>query len=239
MEGPESDRGINFRALQRLFQLAGERSSEFEYNVEVSLLEIYNETIRDLLVTKQKKKLEITRDAEQGMFVPALTKVTCASHEDVLALMAHGYTNRAVAGTDMNEHSSRSHCALSVYVTARSMIDGRATRGKMHLIDLAGSERLSKSGAEGQRRKEAQAINKSLSALGDVIQARKEKQKHVPYRNSTLTYLLQDSLSGNSKTLMIVQASPVDYNASETNATLNWGQLARAVELGKASKNKG
>ena len=76
MEGPESDRGINFRALQRLFQLAGERSSEFEYNVEVSLLEIYNETIRDLLVTKQKKKLEIKRDAEQGMFVPGLTKVT-------------------------------------------------------------------------------------------------------------------------------------------------------------------
>eukprot|EP00946_MAST-07B_sp_MAST-7B-sp1_P004892 g4892.t1 len=239
MEGPESDRGVNFRALQRLFTLVHERSSEFEYDIEVSLLEIYNETIRDLLVKNQEKKLEIKRDPNKGMFVPGLTRVKCVSHEDVLALMAHGYTNRAVAGTDMNEHSSRSHCALSVFVTSRSLIDGRATRGKMHLIDLAGSERLSKSGAEGQRKKEAQAINKSLSALGDVIQARKEKQKHVPYRNSTLTYMLQDSLAGNSKTLMIVQASPVDYNASETNATLNWGQRARAVELGKASKNKG
>lgn len=239
MEGPESDRGINFRALQHLFQLIEERGSEFEYTVEVSLLEIYNESIRDLLVTRQTKKLEIKRDASTGMHVPGLTMVKCTSHEEVLAIMAHGYANRAKAATDMNAHSSRSHCALSVYVTAKSMIDGRATRGKMHLIDLAGSERLSKSGAEGQRRKEAQAINKSLSALGDVIQARKEKQKHVPYRNSTLTYLLQDSLAGNSKTLMIVQASPVDYNSSETIATLNWGQRARAVELGKATKNKG
>ena len=130
------------------------------------------------------------------------------------------------------------YSALSVYVEAQSIIDGKKTRGKLHLIDLAGSERLSKSKAEGDRKKEAQAINKSLSALGDVIAARMKKQKHVPYRNSTLTYLLQDSLSGNSKTLMIVQASPVDYNLSETQATLTWGQRARSVELGQAKKNK-
>merc|ERR1711871_1742635 len=109
---------------------------------------------------------------------------------------------------------------MGVYVTAESTITGRCVRGKMHLIDLAGSERLSKSGATGDRRKEAQAINKSLSALGDVIQARAAKQRHVPYRNSVLTYFLQDSLEGNPKTLMIVHASPAGYNRSETNSTL-------------------
>lgn len=240
MEGPTSDRGINFRSLQRLFELKKDREQEFEYNIEVSLLEIYNENIIDLLVDSKKSKrvkLEVKRDPIKGQYVPGLTMVSCSSHEDVLALMQHGYQNRTVHGTDMNSHSSRSHCALSVYVTAQSIIDGATTRGKLHLIDLAGSERLSKSNAEGLRQKEAQAINKSLSALGDVISARMNKQKHVPFRNSTLTFLLQDSLTGNSKTLMIVQASPVDFNLSETQATLSWGQRARSVELGKAKKN--
>jgi len=266
MEGPPNDRGINFRSLQRLFELKKEREEEFEYTIEVSLLEIYNENIIDLLVqpatsssvfkgaktskgtkktaskrTAIKAKLEIKRDPKKGgkgNHVPGLTMVHCNSHEEVLALMAHGYQNRSVHGTEMNAHSSRSHCALSVYVTAQSIIDGSKTKGKLHLIDLAGSERLSKSGAEGDRKKEAQAINKSLSSLGDVISARMSKQKHVPYRNSTLTYLLQDSLGGNSKTLMIVQASPAEYNLSETQATLTWGQRARTVELGKAKKNR-
>jgi kinesin family protein C2/C3 len=255
MEGPDNDRGINFRSLKQLFELKKEREDEFEYTIEVSLLEIYNEEIIDLLKrspekksgTKSKRtviqsKLEIKRDSNKkngkGNYVPGLTMVSCNSHEDVLALMSHGYSNRSVHGTDMNAHSSRSHCALSVYVQAQSIIDGSITKSKLHLIDLAGSERLSKSGAEGDRKKEAQAINKSLSSLGDVINARMNKLNHVPYRNSTLTYLLQDSLSGNSKTLMIVQASPVDYNLSETQATLNWGQRARSVELGQAKKNK-
>lgn len=240
MEGPSTDRGINFRSLQRLFQLKQQREEEFEYKIEVSLLEIYNEEIKDLLMDSKKAmktKLEVKRDSKKGQYVPGLTMVECHSHQDVLAIMKHGYQNRSVHGTDMNAHSSRSHCALSVYVTAQSIIDGKTTRGKLHLIDLAGSERLSKSKAEGDRKKEAQAINKSLSALGDVISARMKKQKHIPFRNSTLTYLLQDSLSNNSKTLMIVQASPVDYNLSETQATLTWGQRARSVELGKAKKN--
>ena len=218
-----------------------QREEEFEYKIEVSLLEIYNEEIKDLLMDSKKAmktKLEVKRDPKKGQYVPGLTMVECHSHQDVLAIMKHGYQNRSVHGTDMNAHSSRSHCALSVYVTAQSIIDGKTTRGKLHLIDLAGSERLSKSKAEGDRKKEAQAINKSLSALGDVISARMKKQKHIPFRNSTLTYLLQDSLSNNSKTLMIVQASPVDYNLSETQATLTWGQRARSVELGKAKKNK-
>ena len=110
---------------------------------------------------------------------------------------------------------------------------------KLHLVDLAGSERITKSGAEGARLKEAQNINKSLSALGDVIQARANKQGHVPFRNSTLTYLLQDSLSQDSKTLMFVCASPVIYNCEETYCSLNFASRVRTVELGKATKTTG
>jgi kinesin family protein C2/C3 len=126
---------------------------------------------------------------------------------------------------------------LTVTVVSENLTLGVTTRGKLNLVDLAGSERLDKSGASGQALKEAQNINKSLSALGDVIAARANKQSHVPFRNSTLTYLLQDSLSQDSKTLMIVCVSPVLYNSEETFCSLNFASRVRSVELGKATKN--
>ncbi|CAM9793738.1 unnamed protein product, partial [Discosporangium mesarthrocarpum] len=126
-----------------------------------------------------------------------------------------------------------SHLILSVLVESLNLHTGNTSRGKLHLIDLAGSERISKSGAEGQALKEAQNINKSLSALGDVIAARVGKHSHVPYRNSTLTYLLQDSLSADSKTLMFVCISPVIYNVEESFCSLNFAARVRTVELGK------
>ena len=156
----------------------------------------------------------------------------------------------------MNEHSSRSHMMLTVSVTGENLATGVVSRGKLNLVDLAGSERIDKSGAtvkffllshyvgclcyqsfQGQALKEAQNINQSLSALGDVIQARGNKQAHIPFRNSTLTYLLQDSLSKDSKTLMFVCVSPVSFNAEETFCSLNFAARVRAVELGRASKN--
>lgn len=144
---------------------------------------------------------------------------------------------RMQACTNMNEHSSRSHMMLTVYMQSENRMTGVVSRGKLNLVDLAGSERINKSGATGTALKEAQNINKSLSALGDVIQARGAKQNHVPFRNSTLTYLLQDSLSSDSKTLMFVCISPVIYNSEETFCSLNFAQRVRAVELGRAAKH--
>jgi kinesin family protein C2/C3 len=148
-----------------------------------------------------------------------------------------GDRNRSQTATNMNEHSSRSHMMLTVNLTTEALASGTVTRGKLNLVDLAGSERIDKSGATGQALKEAQNINQSLSALGDVIQARGAKQAHIPFRNSTLTYLLQDSLSKDSKTLMFVCASPVSFNAEETFCSLNFAARVRAVELGRATKN--
>jgi len=146
-------------------------------------------------------------------------------------------TNRSSACTNMNEHSSRSHLMLTVYLNSLNRATRQQTRAKLNLIDLAGSERLDKSGAKGQALKEAQNINKSLSALGDVIASRAANQGHTPFRNSTLTYLLQDSLSGDSKTLMFVCISPVAFNGDETFCSLNFAERARSVELGRAQRN--
>ena len=126
---------------------------------------------------------------------------------------------------------------LTVNIVSEHKLSSLVTRGKLNLVDLAGSERINKSGATGQALKEAQNINKSLSALGDVIAARAAKQGHIPFRNSTLTYLLQDSLSQDSKTLMITCISPMLFNSEETFCSLNFAARVRTVELGKASKN--
>jgi len=177
------------------------------------------------------------RHGEHGNHVPGLTVMVVSNLEDVFQLLAMADTNRSSATTNMNEHSSRSHMMLTVTIISESKLTGQISRGKLNLVDLAGSERINKSGATGTALKEAQNINKSLSALGDVIAARASKQAHVPFRNSTLTFLLQDCLSQDSKTLMIVCVSPILYNAEETFCSLNFAARVRTVELGKAGKN--
>ncbi|WAR12064.1 KIFC3-like protein [Mya arenaria] len=147
-----------------------------------------------------------------------------------------GQQNRATAATNMNEHSSRSHALLCVTLIGFNKTTAAKTTGKLNLVDLAGSERVSKSKADGARLKEAQAINKSLSSLGDVIFALRSKQNYIPYRNSKLTYLLQDSLGGDSKTLMITQIAPVRKNEAESICSLNFAQRVRNVELGAATR---
>ena len=241
MEGTPEDRGVNFLALEKLFQDVADLHDSQIWNIEirVSFLEIYNEQIRDLLTENgagTQRKLEV-KNGENGMYVPNLAVIPVDTHDEVLQLMRLGQQNRSVASTDMNTHSSRSHSMLSVYVTCRNYVTKEVTRGKLHLIDLAGSERLAKSGAVGMRKTEAACINKSLSALGDVIHARANKKAHVPYRNSVLTYLLQDSLSRDSKTLMFVQISPVCSNAEESFCSLNFASRVQKVELGKASRH--
>ena len=200
MNGPESDRGVNTRALLDLFTISADRATEgWEDVITVSILEVYNEDIHDLL-SDGSEKLDIRQiPGETGTYVPGLTTVQVTGQDDLEKLMKVAEKHRAQQATNLNEHSSRSHMMLSVTITSHNHITGFQSRGKLHLVDLAGSERITKSGAEGARLKEAQNINKSLSALGDVIQARANKQGHVPFRNSTLTYLLQDSLSQDSR----------------------------------------
>ncbi|XP_067052351.1 kinesin-like protein KIFC3 isoform X2 [Acropora muricata] len=235
MEGSPSNPGINQRALILLFEETRDRSVDWQFAIHVSVIEIYNEMLRDLLGEDPSAKLDIRQGAE-GLFVPGLTEIQVNDVDELNEVFSIGKTNRATAITDMNEHSSRSHALLCVTVIGTNKTTGQRTTGKLNLVDLAGSERVSKSGSEGARMKEAQNINKSLSSLGDVIHSLKNKNSHIPYRNSKLTYLLQESLGGDSKTLMVVQVSPVEKNVSETVCSLTFAQRVRTVELGQATK---
>ncbi|XP_071813109.1 uncharacterized protein [Apostichopus japonicus] len=238
MEGPPSNPGINQRALQLLFTEVEQRSSEWEYSIKVGVMEIYNENLRDLLGDNPIAKLDVKLNPEGGLYVPGLTEIEVESANDINEVFQIGRKNRSTASTDMNERSSRSHALLCVTVTGTNLRTRTKTIGRLNLVDLAGSERVGKSGSntDADRMKEAQNINKSLSALGDVIQALRGKQSHIPYRNSKLTYLLQESLGGDSKTLMLVQVSPVAKNSGESQCTLSFAQRVRSVELGSAKK---
>ncbi|KAG9337762.1 hypothetical protein JZ751_028260 [Albula glossodonta] len=182
MEGTVENPGINQRALKHLFSEIEDRKDMWSYSISVSSVEIYNEVLRDLL-SKDGEKLDIklNPDGTGQLHVPGLRVI------------------------EMNQHSSRSHALLTITVLGTDLATGAKTTGKLNLVDLAGSERVWKSGAEGERLKEAQNINRSLLALGDVIQALRGRQTHIPFRNSRLTYLLQDSLGKGNKTAMVVQ----------------------------------
>ncbi|XP_054626000.1 kinesin-like protein KIFC3 isoform X4 [Dunckerocampus dactyliophorus] len=237
MEGVPEDRGLNQRALCLLFSEVTDKSPDWEYKISVSMVEIYNETLRDLLGENVSDKLDIKMnpDGSGQLYVPGLTQVPVQSPDDINKVLELGVVCRATACTNLNEHSSRSHALLIVSVNGLNATTGSCTQGKLNLVDLAGSERIRKSGAEGGRLREAQCINKSLSALGDVINALRSKHAHVPFRNSRLTYLLQDSLGGDSKTVMMVQVSPLLGNLSESLCSLKFAQRVRSVELNSTS----
>ncbi|XP_020238915.1 kinesin-like protein KIN-14I isoform X3 [Cajanus cajan] len=243
MTGPkeitEKSQGVNYRALSDLFLTADQRRDTFCYDVSVQMIEIYNEQVRDLLVIDgSNKRLEIRSNSHRGLSVPDASLVPVSSTRDVIELMNLGQRNRAVGATALNDRSSRSHSCLTVHVQGRDLTSGTILRGCMHLVDLAGSERVDKSEATGDRLKEAQHINKSLSALGDVIASLAQKNQHVPYRNSKLTQLLQDSLGGQAKTLMFVHVSPEADAIGETISTLKFAERVATVELGTARVNK-
>ncbi|XP_008308086.1 kinesin-like protein KIFC3 isoform X3 [Cynoglossus semilaevis] len=237
MEGETDNPGINQRALHLLFSEVREKAPDWNYKIKVSMVEIYNETLRNLLSESSSAKLDIRMkpDGSGQLYVPELTEFPVQSLVDIKQVFELGRMNRATACTNLNEHSSRSHALLIITVCGLNITTGDRTQGKLNLVDLAGSERISKSGAEGTRLREAQCINKSLAALGDVINALRSKHPHVPFRNSRLTYLLQDSLSGDSKTLMMVQVSPSPSNTSESLCSLKFAQRVRSLELSSAS----
>eukprot|EP00698_Gefionella_okellyi_P025652 TRINITY_DN945_c0_g1_i1.p1 TRINITY_DN945_c0_g1~~TRINITY_DN945_c0_g1_i1.p1 ORF type:complete len:828 (+),score=188.12 TRINITY_DN945_c0_g1_i1:92-2575(+) len=238
MEGPADDPGLVQRSLRTVFGEIDARRGGVEYAVGVSVMEIYNETVRDLLVdaaVDSTRKHEI-RHGPTGTTVDDLSEVTVSSLDAVLQVMDTGRKNRSVASTLMNSDSSRSHLLVVVRITGERRLTGEKFVGKLTLVDLAGSERLKKSGATGERAVEARHINVSLAALGNVVSALSQRAKHVPYRDSKLTYLLQDSLGGNSKTLMFVQVAPTVSDVSETASSLAFAARVRQVELSVAKK---
>ncbi|KAJ4955678.1 hypothetical protein NE237_012461 [Protea cynaroides] len=243
MSGPkeltEKSQGVNYRALNDLFLLSEKRKNTFRYEISVQMIEIYNEQVRDLLVTDGlNKRVEIRNSSQKGLNVPDANLVPVASTSHVLELMNLGHKNRVVSATALNDRSSRSHSCVTVHVQGKNLTSGAVLRGSMHLVDLAGSERVDKSEVTGSNLKEAVHINKSLSALGDVISALAQKNSHVPYRNSKLTQLLQDSLGGQAKTLMFVHISPEPEAVGETISTLKFAERVSSVELGAARVNK-
>ncbi|KAA8492972.1 Kinesin-like protein KIN-14S [Porphyridium purpureum] len=241
MSGTGDERGVNYRALDELFARSEERDKVFDTSIKVSMLEIYNEHLRDLIsdpdgnFSANANKVDLKLGSD-GVYAANLTWLDVYSVEQVWDIMNGAAQNRSSAKTAMNERSSRSHLILSVEVESINRVSGARTTGKLNMVDLAGSERVSRSQASGERLKEAQHINKSLSALADVFSALVNKAQHVPFRNSKLTFLLQDSLSGDSKTLMFVNVSPAEQDSSESVSSLMLASRVSKVELGKASK---
>ncbi|KHN16578.1 Kinesin-4 [Glycine soja] len=235
--------GVNYRALNDLFKIATSRESFIDYEIGVQMVEIYNEQVRDLLITDGSPKRMhtlgiLTRSQPKGLAVPDASLFPVKSPSDVIKLMDIGLKNRAIGATAMNERSSRSHSVLSIHICGKDLKIGSTMVGNLHLVDLAGSERVDRSEVTGDRLKEAQHINRSLSALGDVIFALSQKSPHVPYRNSKLTQLLQTSLGGQAKTLMFVQINSDISSYSETLSTLKFAERVSGVELGAARSSK-
>uniref|UniRef100_UPI00358FEA2C kinesin-like protein KIF3A n=1 Tax=Myxine glutinosa TaxID=7769 RepID=UPI00358FEA2C len=227
-------RGIIPNSFAHIFGHIAKAEGDTWFLVRVSYLEIYNEEVRDLLGKDQSQRLEVKERPDVGVYVKDLSAFVVNNADDMDRIMSLGHKNRSVGATNMNEHSSRSHAIFTITIECSEKgTDGdtHVRVGKLHLVDLAGSERQTKTGATGQRLKEATKINLSLSTLGNVISALVDgKSTHVPYRNSKLTRLLQDSLGGNSKTMMCANIGPADYNYDETISTLRYANRAKNIK---------
>uniref|UniRef100_A0A8C1KXM6 Kinesin-like protein n=1 Tax=Cyprinus carpio TaxID=7962 RepID=A0A8C1KXM6_CYPCA len=227
-------RGIIPNSFAHVFGHIAKAEGDTRFLVRVSYLEIYNEEVRDLLGKDQMQRLEVKERPDVGVYIKDLSGYVVNNADDMDRIMTLGHKNRSVGATNMNEHSSRSHAIFTITIECSEKgVDGdqHVRMGKLHLVDLAGSERQGKTGATGQRLKEATKINLSLSTLGNVISALVDgKSTHVPYRNSKLTRLLQDSLGGNSKTMMCANIGPADYNYDETISTLRYANRAKNIK---------
>ncbi|CAK5084313.1 unnamed protein product [Meloidogyne enterolobii] len=244
MEGPSGigkniasdQRGVIPNSIDQIFQHIAQSPPSLQYLVRASFLEIYQEEIRDLLDKSggTGKRLELKERPDVGVYVRDLSSFVTQSVEEIEHVLKVGHSNRSVGRTNMNEHSSRSHAILVLTVESSEIgPDGQPhiRVGRLNLVDLAGSERQSKTGSEGHRFREATKINLSLSALGNVIAALTDQQSsHIPYRDSKLTRLLQDSLGGNSKTVMIANIGPASYNYEETLSTLRYSSRAKQIQ---------
>ena len=224
----QAQMGIVPRIIKDLFE-AIKSKKEYQYTIQVSYVEIYLEKIRDLLNTSNDD-LEIRESRFKGLWIEDLTEVYVSSFDDAIKTVRKGELNRTVAATLMNAHSSRSHSLLIINLNQTNIRKQTKTTSRMVFVDLAGSEKVEKTKAEGIVLKQAQATNKSLLNLGIVIRALLDKQSHIPYRDSKLTRLLTDSLGGNSKTHLIVTCSPASYNIEETISTLRFGSVTQYIK---------
>ena len=233
MEGIHNDTklmGVIPRMMQYIFILIEKANSDIEYSVKCQYYQIYNEKIQDLLDIR-KKDLAIREDKNKGIWVEDCTEAYVSSQEEMYAIFKEGSNNRTVSATNMNKGSSRSHSLFVVTLFQRNTITGSSKTGRIYFVDLAGSEKMSKTGIEGGTGlKEAQNINKSLMTLGMVINSLTEGAKHIPYRDSKLTRVLQESLGGNSMTNLVITCSPNFMNQSETMSTLRFGQRAKLIK---------
>eukprot|EP01017_Pseudomicrothorax_dubius_P050722 TRINITY_DN9646_c0_g1_i3.p1 TRINITY_DN9646_c0_g1~~TRINITY_DN9646_c0_g1_i3.p1 ORF type:complete len:537 (-),score=149.90 TRINITY_DN9646_c0_g1_i3:26-1636(-) len=230
----EVNKGIIPRAFGHIFNLI-QSSAQKNFLIRCSFIEIYNEEIHDLLSRDPRARMELKEAQDKGVFIKDLTMSVVRSIPEMERLMNLGNSSRSVGETAMNKESSRSHSVFTIYIEVSepnpTTGEDRITAGKLNLVDLAGSERQSKTGATGDRLKEANKINLSLTALGNVISALVDgKTAHVPYRDSKLTRLLQDSLGGNTKTVMVAAVSPADYNYDETLSTLRYASRAKQIK---------
>ncbi|KAJ5411040.1 uncharacterized protein N7487_005399 [Penicillium crustosum] len=235
--------GMIPRAVHQIYETAqGLEEKGWRYSMAGNFIEVYNENLNDLLGNPDeldKKKHEIRHDMQRGKTtITDITTVNLDSPEMVETILKNADANRSVAATKANERSSRSHSVFILKLTGQNHITGERSEGTLNLVDLAGSERLSHSGATGERLKETQNINRSLSSLGDVISALGQGKEggHIPYRNSKLTYLLQFSLGGNSKTLMFVMVSPLQAHMSETLTSLKFATKVHNTHIGTAKR---
>ncbi|KAJ5742455.1 uncharacterized protein N7511_011474 [Penicillium nucicola] len=235
--------GMIPRAVHQIYETAqGLEEKGWRYSMAGNFVEVYNENLNDLLGNPDeldKKKHEIRHDMQRGKTtITDITTVDLDSPEMVESILKNADANRSVAATKANERSSRSHSVFILKLTGVNHITGERSEGTLNLVDLAGSERLSHSGATGERLKETQNINRSLSSLGDVISALGQGKEggHIPYRNSKLTYLLQFSLGGNSKTLMFVMVSPLQAHMSETLTSLKFATKVHNTHIGTAKR---
>uniref|UniRef100_A0A4W6DKY5 Kinesin-like protein n=1 Tax=Lates calcarifer TaxID=8187 RepID=A0A4W6DKY5_LATCA len=229
-------RGVIPNAFDHIFTHISRSQSDKQYLVRASYLEIYREEVRDLLDPNHgtARALELRESPDTGVYVRDLTSCVCKSIKEIEEVMNVGNQARAVGATDMNEHSSRSHALFLITVEcSQPGPDGRKhiRVGRLNLVDLAGSERQAKTGVQGDRLKEAAKINLSLSALGNVISALADgRSGHVPYRDSKLTRLLQDSLGGNAKTVMVATLGPAPQHYEETLTTLRYANRAKNIQ---------
>jgi len=231
MQGNESHPGIIPRMVDSLFDrfLYDPKFENTQFTVQIQYIEIYKEKIQDLL-NINNRDLKVRQHKNKGVFVQNCSNVFASSPEEVQIFFEQGQSNRAVGCTNMNAHSSRSHSVFMLLVEQKNMETQSSKKSKLMLVDLAGSEKVRKTNAKGNTLAEAQSINLSLSELGNVINALTEGNRHVPYRNSKLTWILSDSLGGNSKTCIIVTASVAKYNIEETISTMTFGVRCKKVK---------
>ncbi|XP_052171276.1 kinesin-like protein KIN-1 isoform X3 [Diospyros lotus] len=239
MEGPsiidfnEQKKGFLPRIVDELFKCTKISEGIAKHTIKLSMVEIYMERVRDLF-DLSKDNVLIKEHKVQGILLSGITEISLLDSAEASQSLSRGIANRAVGETQMNMASSRSHCVYIFTVQQELATDKRVKIGKVVLVDLAGSEKLEKTGAEGRVFEEAKAINKSLSALGNVINAltcgSPSKANHIPYRDSKLTRILQDALGGNSRTALLCCCSPSPSNASETLSTLRFGARAKHIK---------